>query len=207
MLELGRKAHRLGAVIILLFVGTHLGAHLWAIRGPGAHANALGLFQSVYRNPLVEPLFILTLVSQIVSGTRRVMKRWQGSQKDLWSRAQIISGLYIAFFLLLHTTAALATRHFGGIETNFFWVAGTMILAPLKYAFAPYYSLAILAVFTHVAAVVHFGAGARWAWLKPALLVTGVLVAASMIMIFSGSLFPIELPEGHRTYFENVYGV
>ncbi|MEO1658772.1 MAG: hypothetical protein AAFR65_13745 [Pseudomonadota bacterium] len=199
-----RNAHRLGAAIVLLFVVTHLGAHLWGARGPEAHARALGLFQSVYRQPLVEPLLILAFLFQVSTGVRRVLLRWRETDKGLWGWAQIISGLFIGFFVLAHTSAALATRHFAHVETNFYWPAGSLTVTPIKYAFAPYYAFAIMAIFTHVAAAIHFAAPGRWRWSKPLLISIGLFITGAILLIYSGGLFPIELPEDHKAYFDSI---
>ena len=204
MSQVVRNAHRVGAVVLLLFIATHLGAHLWGARGPEAHASALAIFQSVYRQPLVEILLVLLLLVQVATGIRHIRSRWRDPNKGFWSRMQIISGIYIGFFVVAHTSAALATRHFAQVETNFYWSAGSLTVSPIKYAFAPYYTLAIITVFAHIAAAIHFAAGPRWSWSKPVLISVGAIIALSILTIYSGGLFPIELPDDHKAYFDRI---
>ncbi len=195
-------AHRALALILGLFILSHFAAHLLALGGPEAHEAALKILQQVYRNRFVEPLLALAFLVQIIIGARFVMRRWREPQKTFWAWAQILSGGYIAFFVLMHFSSALMARHAFGIDTNFYWPGGTLVTAPLKYVFAPYYFLAALAFYTHIGAALHFnlqGAAAIWA---PRILAgAGVAYGVTVVLIFSGALFPFTLPPEYADYF------
>ena len=49
-----KHLHRIGAVILVVFIFTHLSVHLFALAGPQAHINALKSVQWIYRNPFGE---------------------------------------------------------------------------------------------------------------------------------------------------------
>ncbi len=203
------KIHRVLAVILGLFVLTHLGAHVAAIGGPEAHERALDVVRVVYRNRFVEPILILAALTQIIAGARLAVRRWREPGKGFWGWAQIASGAYLGAFLLMHFGAALAARHLGGIETNFYWPAGTLTVAPLPYFFAPYYFMAVVAIFTHLAAALHFHFGERaWGRLAPKFMIgAGAGLGAFLLLNFSGAFFAFELPQDYRDYYAKYVAV
>ncbi|MEZ5895784.1 MAG: hypothetical protein R3C40_11060 [Parvularculaceae bacterium] len=199
------KIHRALAVILGLFVLTHLGVHMAAFGGPDAHERALDVVRVVYRNRFIEPILILAALTQIIAGARLAARRWREAGKGFWGWAQIVSGVYLGAFLLLHFSAALAARHLGGIETNFYWPAGTLTVGPLPYFFAPYYFMAVVAIFTHLAAAVHFHFGERaWGRLAPKFMIgAGALLGAFLVSVFSGVFFAFDLPPAYQGYYGN----
>ena len=89
---------------------------------------------------------------QIISGINLVVSKWDKTE-DYFDRIHIGSGLYLAFFLVFHVTAVMLGRYKLKIDTNLYYGAGVMNMWPHKLFFIPYYSLAILSFFFHVACV------------------------------------------------------
>ncbi|MCA6247670.1 MAG: hypothetical protein IM671_13235 [Phenylobacterium sp.] len=195
-------AHRILAAGLAVFILVHLATQLTAVMGPQAHRQALTATQGLYRNPVVEPVLIAALLVQIVIGARLLARRWGQSEKGFWGWAQLLSGGYLIAFILLHSSAALWTRHIFGMDTDFYWAAAPVNLAPFKYGFFPYYALGVMSVFTHLAAAVQFGWGARAGFLPAALIAVGVVVAGLILASFGGFLYPIDLPPANAAYFE-----
>lgn len=197
-----KSLHRIGAVILGLFIITHLGVHLVALGGAEAHIAALDAVQWIYRNPIGETLLVAVILSQVVTGGRRL--RFRGVTG--WARAQVASGVYLLLFLILHASAALYTHHIFGLETDFYWSAGSLAFEPIRYGFALYYFGAILAVFTHLAAAVHFGWPQAGALLPRALPWAGAAIAIAILASFSGFFYPIELPDEVAAYYRVNFG-
>jgi len=194
------RIHRVLALILGLFLVTHIGVHLFALGGPNAHHKALGAIQWIYRNPVIEPLLILAIILQVYTGIRFVLRRCRETQNPFWAWAQIISGLYLAMFFLLHTSAALSVRHIFDLDTNFYWVAGTVLTEPLLWGFRPYYFFGILSVFTHLAAVLYFRLEKP---LLPMLLMAlGVVLGLIIVAAVSGLFFHIDLPQNYIDFYE-----
>lgn len=204
MMERIRHFHRWIAFALCCFLLLHLGTHLAAIWGPQAHGEMLLAVRPLYRAAWLEPLLLLAFIVQIGLGARLLVHRWPDRRSSVWSWLQIGSGVIIAIFVLMHAGAALAARHLAGLDTNFYWPAGTLAIAPLKYGFAPYYALGVSAVFVHLAAALHFNGRAAAA---PFVATAGVLLALLLVLIFSGAFYTIELPDTYRDYFGAYPGV
>jgi succinate dehydrogenase/fumarate reductase cytochrome b subunit len=195
-----RQIHRIVAIALGVFIALHLASHAFAWGGIAAHSAALQAVRLVYRNPAIEPLLLTAVALQVVLGLRLALSRWRSGVSGGWGRLQLASGSILAFFLLAHAGAAVSARWLGGIDTNFYWPASTLVLAPLKYGFWPYYVLAVSALLIHVACALHFNGFAR----MPRLLAMAALpVAITIVLPFSGAIFPVELPDDYRTYFAN----
>ena len=197
-------AHRLLALMLGLFITAHLLGHLAALHSIAAQDAVLETLRRVYRAPWVEPFLLSGFAVQIAIGLRLVWRRMAEKQKSIWSWLQILSGLYLALFVVLHASAAVWARWQYDLDTDFYWPAGTLVLSPLKYGFAPYYFFGIVSVFIHLAAALHFAGVVRW----PKILIgAGVLLAIALLAAFSGQLYSIELPESHKDYYRSHPGV
>lgn len=188
------KAHRFLALGLGFFILSHLAIHLSALAGAETHMALLSKFQGIYRNWAVEPLLYIAIITQVIIGGKLVWRRYSQSQKGFWGWAQIISGAYLAMFMIVHGSAALITRHIIGLDTNFYWAAGTLNIDPIRYLFAPYYMLGVMSVFVHLGAAIHFGweqHGKRYAFIFP---LVGLIVSTLIIITFSGGFYEIVLP-------------
>lgn len=197
------KAHRILAFGLGLFIVSHLAVHMTALLGPETHIVILSKFQGVYRNWLVEPLLYLAIIFQVIIGAKLVIRRYKQAKKGFWGWAQIVSGGYLAMFLIIHASAALITRHIIGLDTNFYWAAGTLNIDPLRYLFAPYYLLGIMSVFVHLAAALHFGWDTRGKHVPPILILAGIFISSLIVTAFSGGFYEITLPQDVIDVFNN----
>ena len=200
------KAHRVLAIGLGFFILTHLAIHLTAIGGPEMHIAILTWVQPAYRNWIIEPILVVAILAQIIIGGKLVWRRWKSPQKGFWGWTQILSGGYLAFFLLIHSSAALTTRYIVGLETNFYWAAATLNILPLQFFFTPYYMLGILSVFAHLAAAIYFGRGQKSARASWIIIGMGSAVALIIVASFSGAVYDIKIPQEYVDYFESFMG-
>lgn len=198
-----RLVHRATAIVLAAFIISHLTVHLFALGGPQAHIAALDAVQWTYRNPVMETLLVLAILTQIFTGARQL--RFSGAKG--WALVQVVSGAYLILFLIVHTAAALYTHHIYGLETDFYWSAGSMHFDPIRYGFALYYFAAILAVFSHLGAAIHFGWTAAPRALPVALPALGAILATTIIAAFWGALYPIEIGPDVEAYYETYFGL
>jgi len=200
-----KHIHRITAIILGIFIVSHLIVHLLALGGIEAHLKALDAVQWIYRNPIGETLLVIAIITQIITGLKRLKAKRKNQSK--WAKAQVLSGLYLMGFLIIHTSAALFTHHIYGLETDFYWAAGSMNISPVKYVFWPYYFFAILALFVHLACAMHFGWPKRFTALKNILPFMGSIVAATIILTFTGTFYDVPITEEVADYYRKNFGI
>jgi len=202
MSKFPQKLHRIGASILGLFIISHLAVHLTALAGAQTHDTALSFVQLIYRNPLGETILVAFIGMQVWAGVKLLRLRGLALHRQGWAKVQVWSGLYLAFFLVIHSGAALYTHHIFGLETDFYWAAGSLHFDPIRYGFAIYYFLAVLAFFSHLGAAVYFGLPEKYTSTAKALPIAGGLIASLIILVFSGAFFAIDIPAETSAYYE-----
>lgn len=147
-----RRIHYISGIILALFIGLHLVNHILSLAGPQAHIDFMTALRVVYRNVFVETVLLLVVLLQIVSGIRLYLQK-RKTAFTFFEKVHLWSGLYMAVFFVFHVTAVLMGRYFLNLDTNiYFGVAGLNIF-PFNLYFVPYYGLAILSFWGHIAAV------------------------------------------------------
>lgn len=147
-----RKLHYYSGLIIALFILLHLVNHSFALIGIDKHIEIMQMFRKVYRNIFAETILLLAIVSQIFSGIQLFRDRYKKS-KTFFEKIQVWSGLYMAFFFVIHLSAIMAGRFLLDLDTNFYFGAAGLNRFPYNLFFIPYYSLAILSFFGHIASI------------------------------------------------------
>ncbi|MEP1421220.1 MAG: hypothetical protein ABJK59_05570, partial [Erythrobacter sp.] len=182
----------------------HFVTHFSSLGGASLHTQTLGWGRLLYQFPLIEIGLISAFAAQVVIGIRLLAAIRKRLRKDRWHWVQFASGCYLAYFIVQHTAAALITRLFVGLDTNFYWIAGTLTLEPIKYYFAVYYTLAVIAFVSHLLAALHFRKPRRWH--TPALAL-GPVVGAAFVLGYGGVFETATLPLEYRDYFASFPGV
>ena len=147
-----KRIHFISGLIITLFVGLHLFNHLMSVFSADKHIETMETLRVFYRNPIIETLLLATVLLQIISG----IKLFQSKRKNVngfFDQLQIWTGLYLAIFFLFHVGAVLGGRYLLELDTNFYFGAAGLNTFPFNIFFIPYYGLAILSFFGHIAAV------------------------------------------------------
>jgi hypothetical protein len=182
-----RRLHRAAGAILAVFAAVHIANHLAALAGVDAHVRFMERARLVYRQPVVEAVLLTCVVLQAASGLRMV---WAGRARrhGVLAWAQAASGAYVALFLAIHVGAVLAGRA-GGLDTNFYFAAAGLHVWPFVLFFAPYYFLAVAALFVHLGCALRRGNAVVALSSGAGIVVAGVIVAALM-----GQVVPVEIP-------------
>ena len=199
-----RSLHSLNARLLLVFIAAHLVAHLMAVFGPDAQQAALDLQRPVYRARIIEPVLIALFVGQVGLGLVLLLRRFGTGERTAWSWVQMASGAYLAVFILNHILLGiLMARMDGSIETGFYFAAATVVTAPAKYGFIPYYGLGIIALFAHLAAALHWRGHGRGVTLS--LVGVGIVCAVAIVGAYAGLFYAIELPPEYASYMDGLF--
>ncbi len=196
------RIHYLSGLIMTVFIGFHLFNHLCALGGAELHIQVMTLFRKVYRNAWVECLLLAVTLIQIVSGLYLFRA---GRQRNLsgFDRLHVYTGLYLAFFLVIHVGAVLTGRMVLELDTNFFFGVAGLNTFPYNIFFIPYYVFAVLSVFGHLAAV-HSKKMKRHVWgLTPrgqakVILASGLIFTVMVFYGLTNHFNGVEIPEPYR---------
>lgn len=204
-----RRIHRGSALAVGAYALVHLANHPAALLGVERHIAFMDAVRQVTRLPAVEALLLGAVIVQLASGLRLVMGRPRAprpSPRPLMARLQAMSGLYLAFFLVVHVSSVMVGRTVLGLDTNFYFAAAGLLVAPYYLFFVPYYGLAVAALVLHLACATRrlLPPGAAPAWgrrIGYAGIVGGVVLAALIVAAFSGVFHPIALPPAYLATF------
>lgn len=198
-----KTLHALSGLVLLAFVAAHLVNHVFSLFGADAHVRLMDALRVVYRHPVVETVLMGAVLLQIGSGLRLF---WAGRQRvgSPFDRLQRGSGLYLAGFFLIHLSAVWGGRLVLHLDTNFYFGVAGLNTFPANLFFIPYYGLAVLSFFAHVAC-------AHRRWMRRAVLGLTPRQQAGGIVAF-GVLFTLALVYGLTNGFRGVvipieYGV
>ncbi|MCP2026540.1 hypothetical protein L1276_001684 [Flavobacterium sp. HSC-32F16] len=147
-----KNLHYLSGLTITLFVGLHLFNHFISVFGAQDHIELMNTLRIFYRNIFVETILLLAVALQIISG----LKLFNTNKKlaiSAFDKLQIWTGLYLAIFFIIHLSAVFSGRIFLKLDTNFYFGAAGLNSFPFNLFFIPYYGLAILSFFGHVASI------------------------------------------------------
>ncbi|MES2103174.1 MAG: hypothetical protein V4634_04085 [Pseudomonadota bacterium] len=197
-----RSFHRTSAIAIAVFAVFHIANHLMSLLSIPAHMAAMKAFRAVYRQGAVEVILLLCVAFQVASGLWFVMRDWKQKQ-GLIPWLQAISGLYLVFFLLVHVSAVMFARSVLNLDTNFYFAAAGFYAPPYQFFFAPYYFLAVLALFTHLGCAAYWQclARPRTARILALALPIGIGGTMSLLIVLSlaGLIRPIEIPAKYKS--------
>lgn len=147
-----KSIHYYTGLTIGIYIGTHLLNHLLILHSEAMHIRFMQKARNVYRHPFVEGILLTAVLMQVLSGLYLVIRKWYKAE-NWFDWIQIGSGLYLMLFLIYHVRAVMIGRHKIRIDTNLYYGAGVMNMWPQKLIFIPYYSLAILSFFFHMACI------------------------------------------------------
>jgi hypothetical protein len=154
----------------------------------------------------METCLLLAVGIQVMSGIRL----WISKRKSVtttFDRLQLWSGMYMAFFFLIHISAVLVGRFLLHLDTNFYFGVAGLNTFPLSLFFIPYYSLAIISFFVHLA-MVH---AKRMQWnvlrLTPrqqakAMMILGVFLTIIILYGLTNGFKGVEIPEDYQLKFQ-----
>nr|WP_314578060.1 hypothetical protein [uncultured Pseudomonas sp.] len=148
-----RVAHGIAGSIAALYVIFHITNHLFGLIGPEAHAAVMNLGRRVYRSSFIEPILVLVMVFQIISGLRLAWT-WSAENGDPYRIYQVASGVFTSVFVLGHMNSVfIFARTFLDIPTDWAFAAGLptgMIHDEWNIRLLPHYALGVFFVLTHL---------------------------------------------------------
>ncbi len=202
-----RILHRTSAMIIAPFVLVHLANHLASLASIGAHLRFMDAARLVYRQPVIEALLLAAVAFQGASGSWLAISRWR-QRRGAVAWLQAGSGIYLILFLLNHVGAVLFGRLGLGLDTNFYFAAAGLHVAPLQFFFAPYYFLSVVALFTHIGCALYWAGPARWRQrlsTGAVPMIAGALISVLLVISLAGRIQPFETPARYlQTYTRSV---
>lgn len=201
-----QKFHKISALIIGSFVLIHLINHLFIVSGAQQHIDFMESFRVIYRNPVAEIVLLICVLFQVCSGVYFVW-RGRGQRSGFLKKAQVVSGLYLAYFFLNHVGAVLFGRYIAELDTNIYYGIAGFYTAPFHLYFVPYYFLAVVAIFIHIASAFYWLS--RNSITDPirtkltySIIIMGVLISATLMLGFNGVFNEIIIPPEYLELYE-----
>jgi len=197
-----KKIHYISGLTISIFIGLHLFNHLASVFGVEVHLVVMDKLRLVYRNIVVETILLIAVGVQIISGLKLFFSK-RKAKNNFYGKLQIWTGLYLAFFLMVHVGAVLSGRYILNLDTNFYFGVAGLNTFPLNLFFVPYYGLAIISFFGHVAAIhAHkmkkelFGLTIEQQ--SRLILIKGILVTLIILYGLTNGFIGVEIPEEYH---------
>ena len=147
-----KRIHFISGLTITIFIGFHLANHFASIFGAASHIDLMDKLRLIYRNRIVESILLIAVLVQIISGVNLFFSK-RKALISYYDTLQIWTGLYLAFFLIIHVGAVLTGRFILDLDTNFYFGVAGLNTFPFNLFFVPYYGLAIISFFGHLAAI------------------------------------------------------
>jgi hypothetical protein len=197
-----KKIHFLSGLVLTIFIGLHLYNHLTSIFGAEYHLAIMDRLRLIYRNPIVETILLLAVIVQIISGIKIYFSIRKSANK-FFKRMQILTGLYLAFFLIIHVGAVLIGRFVLNLDTNFYFGVAGLNAFPLSLFFIPYYGLAVISFFGHVSAIHHQKMkhkilGFTIEQQSKLILLIGFVIAILILFGLTNGFTGVEIPEAYQ---------
>lgn len=196
-----KTAHHVSALVLAVFIAVHLVNHLFSLAGPEKHIEIMNALRGVYRHPWVETVLLFATAFQIGTGLRLLFGR---KTRTTAEKIQVWSGLYLAFFLVVHVSAVLMGRYVEQLDTNFYYAAAGLNLWPARLFFIPYYLLAVAAIGLHPGALHYRRTGS--APLSYGIVITGLVLAVLIVAGFTDFFHWREIPETYQDFIRRYFG-
>jgi hypothetical protein len=152
--ETARVVHGVIAAAVLAFIAFHLVNHLFGLLGPQAHAAVMTVGRKLYRLPAVEAMLVVLLLLQLSLGAWLAW-RWSRQSMDGYRAVQVVTGVYLGFFVLTHMNSALVSaRLLQGMVTDWAWASGAprgLLHDAWNIRLLPHYTLGVFCALAHLA--------------------------------------------------------
>ena len=197
-----KRLHYLSGLLLTVFVGLHLVNHLYSIAGAHKHIEIMKTLRLFYRNILAEGALLMAVFVQIVSGTKLFWLNRKAAISN-FEQLHLWTGFYLAIFLVIHVGAVLVGRSVLHLDTNFYFGVAGLNTFPFNLFFIPYYGLAVISFFGHVAAIHHkkikqvvFG----WSPQRQAtvILILGIIVTGIIFYGLTNQLGGVKIPPAYH---------
>ncbi|HTJ48987.1 MAG TPA: hypothetical protein VL443_05990 [Cyclobacteriaceae bacterium] len=147
-----KRIHYISGIILTVFITAHLFNHVCSVAGADKHIEIMNSLRIVYRNVFIETLLLLAVLTQILSGMKLFINKRKIAVSS-FEKLHMWTGLYLAFFLIIHVSAVIGGRLYLHLDTNFYFGVAGLNTFPFNLFFIPYYGFAIVSVFGHLASI------------------------------------------------------
>jgi len=198
-----KRIHYLSGLTITIFIGLHLFNHLMSVFGAEVHIELMDNLRIAYRNILVETILLTIVFVQIISGLKLFFSK-RKLIENYYEKMQIWTGLYLAFFLMIHVVAVLIGRHILNLDTNFYFGVAGLNTFPFNLFFIPYYGLSILSFFGHVSSI-HYQKmkmkilGLSVEQQSRLILIKGIVITVIIFYGLTNGFTGVEIPEEYNS--------
>lgn len=197
-----KNLHYISGLTLTVFIALHLANHLWSLAGIDKHIEMMKTLRLFYRNVVAEAVLLMAVLVQIVSGFI-LFRKSRKTAISGFDRLHRWTGLYLAIFFVIHVGSVLIGRAFLHLDTNFYYGVAGLNTFPLSLLFIPYYGLAVVSFFGHVASIhdkkmkqTVFGWAPRSQ--AKAILVFGFLLTVLMFYGLSNRFQGVTLPKDYN---------
>jgi hypothetical protein len=197
-----KKIHFVSGLIITIFVGFHLINHIFSICGAEKHIEVMNIFRYAYRNIFIETILLLAVLVQVITGLKLFILNRKIAQTN-FDKLHFWTGLYLAVFFIIHLGAVFGGRFLLHLDTNFYFGVAGINSFPINLFFVPYYGLAILSFFGHIASIHNKKMKQSFFGLTPsnqsiALLVFGLLLAILNFYGLTNHFIGVKIPKEYN---------
>jgi hypothetical protein len=204
---LAKVVHKASGICIGFFVVIHLLNHLWSIFGVEDHIHMMNSLRVYYRNPIAETLLLVSIVIQMISGIK-LYALSRAKAKSGFEKIQQWTGLYLLVFLVIHVSAVLGARMLFHLDTNFYFGVVGINTFPLNLFFIPYYAMATISFFGHLAAIHAIKMRYNIAGFRPAqqatiIIIIGVAITFVLFYGFTNKFRGVVIPESYSIFSNN----
>ena len=116
-----RKIRLYGGLVLFFYILTHLLNHALGLHSIAMMDEGRKLFILIWRSAIGTPILYFALLSHMVLSLWGVYQR-QHLHMKFWELAQLISGLIIPLFLVLHILGTRFAHEVFGIEDNYYYM-------------------------------------------------------------------------------------
>jgi hypothetical protein len=89
-----------------------------------------------------------------------------------------------------------------GLDTNVYYAAAGLHVPPFQFYFAPYYFLAVLALFTHLGCALYWRLDTPRPMLAVAVPATfGAVISLLIVLALAGVYYPVHIPDSYKATF------
>lgn len=194
------RLHKVSAGFVFAFLCLHFANHLVGLLGIDAHQQFIEAARLVYRHPVVEMAVLLAFFVQILTGVPLILEIWR-KKKDFIHQLQAASGLIMVVFILAHVGSIAAARLVFNLDTNFTFAAAGFT-APYTYAAYGFYGAGVVSLFVHMGCILYdifkkTNKPVGWLFLIATFGIGGY-VTYLLLMMYSGHLYPVVIPEDYQ---------
>lgn len=107
---------------------------LYGVFGVDKHMELMKCLRHFYRNTIVKSLILFSVIVQIYSGFKMLLRNRNNSTKR-FDQLQLWKGLHLAVFFLIHVCSVLIGRIFLRLDTNLYYGAVGLNSFPFNFLF------------------------------------------------------------------------